>query len=127
VEDGKFGRLFAAGRAALLAGTHQVRSAPVDGDTQWGVSVILRPDPDAAEEIERVALDAAAAVGTDHWLPGSPATSHLTVRAGLEPHRAEIPEGDLLAARYATALRKAASDPPPMRFTLTGLTLTPSR
>jgi hypothetical protein len=125
VDDGKFGRLFAAGRAALLTGTHQVRSAPADGDLQWGASVILRPDPDAAAEIERVALDAASVVGTDHWLPGSSATSHLTVRAHLEPHRAEIPEDDPLAARYAAALRRAASDPQPMRFTLTGLTLTP--
>jgi hypothetical protein len=125
VDDGKFGRLFAAGRAALLTGTHQVRSAPADGDLQWGASVILRPDPDSAQEIERGALGAAAVVGTDHWLPGSSATSHLTVRAHLEPRRAEIPEDDPLAARYATALRNAASDPQPMRFTLTGLTLTP--
>jgi 2'-5' RNA ligase len=125
VDDGKFGGLFTAGRAALLTGTHQVRSAPADGDLQWGASVILRPDPDAAEEIERVALDAASVVGTDHWLPGSSATSHLTVRAHLEPRRAEIPDDDPLAARYAAALRRAASDPQPMRFTLTGLTLTP--
>jgi hypothetical protein len=125
VDDGKFGRLFAEGRAALLDGTYQVQSAPVDGDPRWGVSVILRPDPDAAAAIERVALEAAAVVGPDHWLPGAVATSHLTVRAHLEPHRAVIPAGDLLAARYAAALGKAAGEPPPIRFALTGLTLTP--
>jgi hypothetical protein len=125
VDDGKFGRLFAEGRAALLGGTHQVQFAPADGDPRWGASVILRPDPDAAQAIERVALDAAAIVGPDHWLPGAVATSHLTVRARLEAYRAVIPAGDLLVARYATALSKAAGDPPPVRFTLTGLTLTP--
>lgn len=125
MDDGKFGRLFAEGRAALLAGAHQVQFAPADGDPRWGVSAILRPDPDATAEIERVALEAASVVGPDHWLPGCAATAHLTVRARLEPHRAAIPDDDPLAARYATALRKAASDPRPMSFTLTGLTLTP--
>jgi hypothetical protein len=125
VDDEKFGRLFAEGRAALLAGTHHVQFAPEYGDPRWGASVILRPDPAAAQAIERVALDAAAIVGPAHWLPGAVATSHLTVRARLEPHRAVIPAGDRLAARYATALRNAAGDPPPIRFALTGLTLTP--
>jgi hypothetical protein len=125
VEDGKFGRLFAEGRAALLGGTHQVQSAPADGDPRWGISAILRPDPDAAETIERVALAAAAMVGPDHWLPGTAARSHLTVRAGLEPHRAVIPGGDPLVASYTAALAKAASSLRPIRFTISGLTLTP--
>jgi len=126
VDDEKFGRLFAEGRGALLGGTHQVQSAPEDGDPRWGVSAILRPDPDAARAVERAALEAAAIAGPGHWLPGAVATSHLTVRGRLEPYRAVIPAGDPLVARYAAALGKAAgSGPPPIRFTLTGLTLTP--
>lgn len=125
MDDGKFGRLFAEGRAALLAATHQVQFAPADGDPRWGVSVILRPDSDATADIERVARAAAAVVGPAHWLPGHAATSHLTVRARLEPYRGAIPDDDPLAARYAAALHEAASDPSPMSFTLTGLTLTP--
>jgi hypothetical protein len=125
VENEKFGRLFAEGRRALLGGTHQVQSAPAEGDPRWGISVILRPDPAAAEAIQREALAAAAVVGPDHWLPGVAARSHLTVRAGLEPRRAVIPDADPLIARYAAALAKAAAGRQPMRFTLTGLTLTP--
>src|SRR5579859_5104667 len=124
VDDGKFSRLFAEGRAALLDGT-QVQSAPADGDVRWGVSVILRPDAEAAMAVQRIALDAAEVVGPRHWLPGSAATSHLTVRARLEPHRAAVPDGDPMVSRYAAALGKAASDPVPIGFSLTGLTLTP--
>jgi hypothetical protein len=125
VENGKFGRLFAEGRAALLSGTHQVQSVPPEGDPRWGISVILRPDPAAAATIQRVALAAAAMVGPDHWLPGAVARSHLTVRAGLEPRRMVIPDDDPLVASYAAALAKAAARPRPIRFMLDGLTLTP--
>jgi hypothetical protein len=125
VENGKFGTLFAKARVALLDGSHQVQSAPLDGDLRWGVSVILRPDAAAAAAIERVASDAASVVGPDHWLPGAAATAHLTVRARLEPHRAVIADDDPLIARYANALSKAARRSGPMRFTLAGLTLTP--
>jgi len=117
--------MFVESREALLSGTHDVQFPPADGDIRWGVSVILRPDRDAAAVIESTALEAAAVVGPHHWLPGAAATSHLTVRGRLEPHRAAIPDGDPRVATYAAALGKAASDPSPIRFALTGLTLTP--
>ena len=129
--DSKFDTLFAAGRAALLDGSHQVQFPPDEGDLRWGASVILRPDPRAVRAIEDAAREAAAVVGPAHWLPGAAATSHLTVRARLEPYRAVIPPGDEMVARYAAALDKAVcgslgpAGPAPIRFALTGLTLTP--
>jgi hypothetical protein len=53
LEDGESGRLFAASRAALLGGTHQVQSVPADGDPRWGVSVMAcaTPTGPAADEL----------------------------------------------------------------------------
>lgn len=121
----KFDRLFAEGREALLSGTYKRESAPVDGRARWGIGAVLRPDPVAAQAIEQVAVTVAGAVGDSHWLAGAARSSHLTLRAGLEPFRSSVPAGDPLVARYATALRTAVNGTGPLRFTVTGLTLTP--
>jgi hypothetical protein len=120
-----FGRLFAAGRQALLSGTHQVMTPPADGGLRWGISAVLRPDHRAAQAIEQAARAAAAVVGPCHWLAGAADRSHLTLRGKLEPHRSAVPPGDPLVARYAAALRAAVAGAGPMRFAVTGLTLTP--
>lgn len=122
----KFDRLFAEARRALLSGTHQLQSAPADGGHRWGISAVLRPDPEAASVVERVALTAAAVVGEHHWLAGAVPRSHLTLRSDLEHYRATVPAGDPLVARYAAALRVAARGIGPIRFAVTGLTLTPT-
>jgi hypothetical protein len=121
----KFDQLFAAGRQALLSGTHLVESAPVDGRPRWGIGAALRPDRRAAQAVEQVAVAAAAVVGEHHWLAGGVSSSHLTLRAGLERYRASVPAGDARVARYAAALRTAAASVGPVRFAVTGLTLTP--
>jgi hypothetical protein len=108
VGPGRFDRLFAEGRQVLLSGTHQVQSVPVDNGPRWGISAVLRPDPLAAQAIEQVARAAAAVVGGSPWLAGSAASSHLTLRGGLQRHRTDVPAGDPLVARYAAALRTAA-------------------
>lgn len=124
-QPGKFSRLFADGRQALLAGAHQVQSAPAEHGPRWGISAVLRPDPLAARAIEQAAVAAAAVAGDNHWMAGAVASSHLTLRAGLEHYRSLVPAGDPLVARYAAALHTAVSGTGPVRFTVTGLTLTP--
>jgi hypothetical protein len=121
----KFDRLFAEGRRALLTGTHEVESAPVEGYPRWGIGVALRPDPVAAHAIEQVAVEAAAVVGGKHWLAGAARSSHLTLCKGLEPYRSLVPPGDPRVARYAAALRTAVGGVRSLRFAVTGLTLTP--
>lgn len=78
-EPGKFGRLFAEARLALLAGTHQLQSAPADNGPRWGISAVLRPDPRAARAIEQIAVTAAGVVGDGHWMAGAAASSQELV------------------------------------------------
>jgi hypothetical protein len=118
-------RLFAEGREGLLAGTHRVESPPADGRARWGIGAALRPDPVAAAALEDCARQAAAVIGGTPWLAGARRSSHLTRRAGLEPHRSQVPDGDQQVARYAAALRHATRGVAPLRFAVTGLTLTP--
>jgi hypothetical protein len=120
-----FDRLFAEGRQALLTGTHRVETAPADGCQRWAVGAVLRPDPQAAEAIEQAAKAAAAVVGPNRWLAGAAGSSHLSLRRGLERYRRPIPPGDPRVARYAAALRSAAKATGPVRYAVTGLTLTP--
>jgi hypothetical protein len=121
----RFDRLFADGQQALLAGTQQLQSAPVDNGPRWGIGAVLRPDPVAALAIEQIAVAAAAVVGRKHWMAGAASSSHLSLRAGLERYRTSVPVGDPLVARYAAALHAAARGIGPLRFAVTGLTLTP--
>jgi hypothetical protein len=121
----KFDRLFAEGRRGLLAGTHEVESAPAEGYPRWGIGVVLRPDPVAAHAIEQVAVEAAAVAGGKHWLAGAVRSSHLTLRRGMEPYRSSVPSGDPGVARYAAAMRTAVGGVRSLRFAVTGLTLTP--
>jgi hypothetical protein len=121
----RFDRLFAEAREAVLNGTHQVESKPADGGPRWAVGAVLRPDAGAAQVIEQVAKAAAGIVGPDHWLAGAVSNSHLSLRRHLEPRRRPVSPADPLVARYAAALRLAAADIGPIRFTLNGVTLTP--
>lgn len=120
-----FDDLFAEGRRGLLNGTHKRQSPPSEGASRWGVGAVLRPDPAAADAVEKVAKAAAAFVGDSHWLAGATASSHLTLRGRMEPYRSAVPAGDPLVDRYVAALRTAATRCGPLRFTVTGLTLTP--
>ena len=117
-----FERLFGLGRDALLSGTHQCETHPVDGGSRYGLSVVLRPDPSAAARLATVGAEAAEFTGAGHWPSGDADLVHFTVRS-LERHRESVPPDDPAAERYRTALEKAAGRP--IRLRLAGLTLTP--
>lgn len=120
-----FERLFTAGRAAVLAGEHQVQEPPFEGGRRWGFSALLRPDAASAAVLEEVAREAVDAAGGGHWLTGTAARSHLTVRC-LEHWRAAVDADDPAVRRYAAALATATAGIRPLRFRVVGLTLTPS-
>jgi hypothetical protein len=122
----KFDALHAEGQQALRTGTYQLECSPADGDPRWAVGAVLRPDRQAARAIEQVAGTAAAVVGANHWLAGAARSSHLTLRRQLEPWRRQISPADPLIARYGAALCSVAGATDPVRFTLTGLILTPT-
>jgi hypothetical protein len=120
-----FDRLFAEGRQGLLSGTQRAECVPSDGGSRWAVGATLRPDPQAARVIEQVAKAAAAVVGANHWLAGAARSSHVSLRRRLERCRRPVLPGDPLVTRYGAALRSAARTTGPVRFSVTGLTLTP--
>jgi hypothetical protein len=106
----RFDQLFALGRDQLLAGTHSRESPPTDGSPRYGLSVILRPDPAAAERLAAVGAQAAAYAGSGHWPSGDPDLVHFTVRS-LEEHRAHVPDDDPMVALGADALRSISARP----------------
>jgi hypothetical protein len=121
-----FDQLFDRGSEALRGHATGISSPPVDGAARWGVSVILRPDPTALAAVDGLTSEALDIVGVQHWPTGNTVAAHLTVRS-LEAHRAPIGSDDPAIARYAAALRRTASRVPgPVRFALTGVTLTPT-
>jgi hypothetical protein len=122
-DQAAFDQLFTDGRQALLDGTHRCQQSPVDGSPRWGISALLRPDPSATDALDQITHLAAAAAGGAHWTTGAAVSSHLTLRS-LEPFRSHVPVDDPLVERYAVALRSAAAGIGPIRFTVTGLTLT---
>lgn len=112
------------GRQALLAGSYRRETPPQDGGRRWGVSVLVRPQPELAE---RLAAETAALVrlaGARQWATGAPGSVHLTVFS-LEPHRPGVGLGDPVVAGYAEATARAATALPPAGFQVTGLSLTP--
>lgn len=124
-ENPRFGELFAEGRAAVLGGSPTVQAPPVTGGSRWGMSVVLRPEGQVLSALDDVTREAMSYAGDGQWPTGTARSSHLTVRA-LEPHREEVPADDVRATRYREALVRAARRAGPVRFRLTGLTLTPS-
>ena len=119
-----FDTLLAEGRQALRTCTYRMERKPADGGSRWAVGAVLRPDAQAARKIEQAAGAAAAVVGANHWLAGAARSSHLSLRRHLEPSRRQVSPADPLVVLYAQALRSAAKAAGPVRFTLTGLTLT---
>jgi hypothetical protein len=116
-----FDRLFRDSRPAVLAGRHECETMPVEGGSRFGLSVVLRPDDEAAHRLQAVGAEAQTAAGGGHWPSGDADLVHITVRT-LETHRAAVPKDDLALRRYVTALRRAGRGPIGLR--LTGLTLT---
>jgi hypothetical protein len=116
-----FDRLFRDSRPAVLAGRHLRETPPVEGGPRFGLSVVLRPDPDTAKRLQEVGAEAQTAAGGGHWPSGDADLVHFTVRT-LETHRATVAGDDPALSRYVTALRRSGRGP--IRLRLTGLTLT---
>ncbi|MBW8807025.1 MAG: hypothetical protein JF587_24705 [Catenulisporales bacterium] len=124
INHATFDQLFAEGAEAVLSGEHGIEVPPADGGRRWGVSVLLRPEAEAALALEALARDAGAVAGDGHWLTGAAHSSHLTVRALEWPRPGEVPANDPSVARYAAALRTAMADIGSLAFDVVGLTLT---
>jgi hypothetical protein len=106
----RFDQLFDLGREKLLAGTHSREFPPTEGSPRYGLSVILRPDPAAADRLARIGAQAAAHAGSGHWPSGETDLVHFTVRS-LEEHRAHVPDDDPMVALGADALRSISARP----------------
>ncbi|WP_415950941.1 hypothetical protein [Streptomyces sp. KLOTTS4A1] len=120
----RFEELFDLGRGAILARRVPGQVPPGDGDSRWGLTVLLRPDETAAGHMERLTKEAMAVAGAAHWPTGDAVSSHFTIRT-LERHRTHIPAGDEAVERYQAALHAASKQTGAIRLRLTGLTLTP--
>lgn len=117
-----FDELFASAVPLVTSGEHHHDVPPADGG-RWPVTVVCippRPVRDRLEELMRAGLRHA---GPGHFLTGRPDNSHLTVRA-LEPYREAAAPDDAVTTEWLAALERAAAATPPLRFRLTGLTLT---
>jgi hypothetical protein len=112
------------GRQALLAGGHQRDTPPADGGRRWGVSVLVRPQPELAERLAAETAELVRLAGPQQWATGAAGSAHLTVFS-LEPHRPGVGLDDPAVARYAAAVAAAAATTAPAEFDVTGLALTP--
>lgn len=112
------------GRVALLGGQPHLDVPPGEGSRRWGVSVLVRPQPDLAQRLHAVTGDLTALAGPGQWATGAADSVHLSVYS-LEPHRPGVTLEDAEVARYADAVHRAAGSLPPVSFAVTGLALTP--
>lgn len=112
------------GREALLHGDPVLDSPPTEGSRRWGVSVLVRPQPELAARLHGLTVELAALAGPGQWTTGAADTSHLTVYS-LEPHRPGVTAEDPRVRRLADPVRRTAQAASPGTFEVTGLALTP--
>ncbi len=110
------------GRAAVLAGRALLDVPPAPGGTRWGLSLVARPDAEAAAQLEALASGAAAAAGPGQWVTASPGSTHLTITYLERVHRALDPD-DAAVRRLAGSVQQLADGTPPLRWRVTGLAL----
>lgn len=118
-----FKELAVAGRAAVLAGTHEIEQPPDADGLRWGPSAIVRPDADARPQIADLASEAQGIAGPGHWVTGSPVSAHVTVRS-LEPRQAGVSDHEL-TARYQPAVDTAAKAAGSLRFQARAVLVSP--
>ena len=119
-----FDRLCDRGREMILAGTHYRDTPPVEGG-RWGPVVVFMPDPACVDRLAAITGGLMDVAGPGHWPTGAAHAVHVTVRA-IQAYRVDIPPVDPVTSRAAAAVARAAAAAAPVRFRLTGLTLTPS-
>lgn len=115
----QFAEVAAAGRNAILDGTHGIEGPP-ERTGRWGPSMVFRPRGELSDALAALANEAAAIAGSHHWRSGDIGRAHLTVRA-LEPYTDAAPEDRL--ARYLAAARRAAAALGPIRLAFHGVVL----
>lgn len=117
--------LHGQGCAALLGGRPRLDQPPADGSRRWGLSVLVRPQPELADRLDAATAALTALAGPGQWATGAAGTAHLTLYS-LEPHRSGVTTADPAARRYAEAVCRAADAVAvPASFAVTGLGLTP--
>lgn len=113
------------GRAALLDGRPRLDRPPADRSRRWGLSVLVRPQPELADRLDAATAELVALAGPGQWATGAAGTAHLTLYS-LEPHRTGVTAADPAARRYAEVVcRAAGAVAAPASFAVTGLGLTP--
>lgn len=120
----RFAELFEESAPSILGGT-QLRDVVPQAGGRWPLTVVLLPGPEQGRRLTQTTRQLRPLVGPDHFLTGSPAAQHLTVRA-LEHRREHVPPDDPVLSRYLEAVRRAARQSPPLSFRVTGLTSTTS-
>lgn len=121
VRNPVFDELFEAALPAVLDGTHQRDEPPVDGG-RWPVTVVARPPQHVRAALERLMRETLAHAGCGHFVTGRQDSVHLTIRA-LEPYREAATPTDPVVRRWCEAMGRAAGVTPPLRFAVTGVTL----
>lgn len=119
-----FDSLLAMAEPLIRAGDHQRDRPPVHGSDRWGPSMLMRLPAPLRERVHALAREVEQLTGAGHFRTGHPEASHLSVR-GLAPYSDSASATDELSVRFAAALSRAAVDTPPLRFAITGVTLTP--
>jgi len=116
-----FDVLLEAALPAVLDGTHQRDGPPIDGG-RWPVTVVARPPLEARAVLEALMREALAHAGRGHFVTGRQDSVHLTIRA-LEPYREAAAASDDIVGRWCDPIDRAARLTPPLRLTVTGVTL----
>jgi hypothetical protein len=115
-----FDATHAAGRAAVLDGTHDVEAPPsVTG--RWGPSVVAFPSGELAATLDALTSEAVTIAGPRHWRSGADGRAHVTVRAIAK--RAERPPSPDRIHRYVAAMDRALTAVGSFRLDFDGLAL----
>jgi hypothetical protein len=110
------------GRSAVLAGRELLDVPPGPGCTRWGLSLDVRFDPPAEDQLDALAGEAAALAGPGQWLTGGRGSSHLTVTY-LERGWREVAADDEEVRRFAALVAPLAARTPSLRWQVSGLAL----
>ncbi|WP_281264443.1 hypothetical protein [Curtobacterium sp. 9128] len=112
----KYDALWSAARARFLDGALQTDREPVDGDPRWGMSLVVLPDRETAEVLERQSAALDTAYRGKHHLTAR-ADLHATVTS-LEPYRETIAQH---AVDHYVAAVEGSSVADDLRIRLRGL------
>lgn len=116
-----FDELLTIGVPAVLDGSHQRDTPPIDGG-RWPVSIVALPPDPVRDQLASLMRSALLHAGPEHFTTGRPDTVHLTVRA-LEPYRDLAAPDDQIVTDWRAAMERACAATGPFDLTLTGVTM----